>query len=248
MSGGHTDRAGGTSRDPRSKPHKGYRRHSALTVVLALICQGFVACGGAGSGTSSSTVHHGVGVASRQLVVGDYDDDDFYPGRYDDADKDDDPRPRDRDGDTDNKSGSYYDGDDDAIRDFGHAASTNDRRAVESLVTRYFTAAAAEDGSAACPLITSPLARSVPAILGHHPPGPAYASGSTCAEVMSKVFKQNHRQLAAEASILKVTGVRLRRNHGWAVLGFETLPGRDFRIAREVGVWKVQVLLDEELP
>ena len=53
---------------------------------------------------------------------------------------------------------------------------------------------------------------------------------------------------AAHAAELQVTGVRVDHASGVAVLGFKTLPGRQLRVAREGKVWKVDGLLDLELP
>lgn len=185
----------------------------------------------------------------RGYLTGDYDGDDHSGEHYGDADNDDSNRPkdRDRDNDSDSNGRSYYDGDDDSVRDFGHAANTADRRAITSVVERYYAAVAREDGATACSVIVSSLANTVPEDLGR-PPGPDFARGNTCAVVMSKVFREFGRQLRAYAARLEVTGVRLEGDHGVAVLGFKSLPGRQIRVAREGGVWKMDALLDSELP
>ena len=150
-------------------------------------------------------------------------------------------------GDGGGRSGSYYDSDDGSIRTFGRAASAADRQEVAAFVKRYYTAAAAEDGAAACPLLTALLASTVPGRLGQRT-GPRYSRGPACATIMSKVFKHFHPQLAAYLPTLEVTGVRLEGDHGLAVLGFRTLPGRQIEVARDRGTWKMGALLDGELP
>lgn len=230
----------------------------ALPMIVSL-CLCVSACGGTSKGArsatdgslstavpSSTTATNSSAAPTWSNITGDYDPDD-HNKQAGDGDNDDNNKPKDRDGDSDNGSNSYYDGDDNAVRRFGHAASAVDTEAVTTVVKRYFGAAAAEDGATACPMIVSSLAEAVPEDLGR-PPGPPYASGKTCAEVLSKVFKYNHRQLAAYAARLEVTGVRLDRNHGVAVLGFRTLPGRLIHVVRESGVWKINTLLDSELP
>ena len=238
----------------------GLRVHNAAgPLALVSVCLCVTACGVASNGLGSR--HHassnppsssGAAAVStsglaltRSHIYGDYDGDDL--GMHgSDGDNDDNSNPKDRDNDSDNNSGSYYDKDD-SVREFGHAADVADRQAVAAVVERYFAAAASEDGATACSLIVSSLARSIPGDLGR-PPGPPYARGRTCAIVMSKIFKVNHRQLRVYHAMLEVTGVRLGGDGGFAVLGFGTLPGREIRVTREKSVWKMDALLDSELP
>lgn len=212
--------------------------------AIVLLSTGAVACGRGSTGSEASTASSAI--PTLRYLSGDYDNDDYDSHGYD-ADNDDSKKPRDRDNDSDNESGSYYDSDDDSVRYFGHAASATDRRAITALVKRYYAVAAAENGRSACSMIASSIAKSVPEDLGRAP-GPPYLHGGTCAVVVSKLFFQNHRQLAIYASTLRVTGVRLIGNRGLAVLGFRTLPGRQIGVMRESGMWKIDALLDGELP
>jgi hypothetical protein len=216
---------------------------SPLTIVT--ICLSVIACGGESKRSGSATIPNDT--RTQSSIYGDYDGDDHSRFGSEDGDSDDNGKPKDGDNDTDNSSGSYYDSDDDSVRHYGHAADTSDRSAIAALVKRYYAAAATEDGAAACSMILSNLVRSVPRDLGR-PPGPPYLRGNTCAIVMSKIFKEHHLQLAAYAGGLEVTGVRVDHDHGLAVLGFKTLPGRQIRVAREARAWKLEALLDSELP
>jgi hypothetical protein len=65
---------------------------------------------------------------------------------------------------------------------------------------------------------------------------------------MSKVFAHYHRELSAHAAELQIAAVRVEGEKGVAVLAFKTLPGRELHVAREAGVWRVDGLLDLELP
>lgn len=232
-----------------------------LATLMAMVLFGLcvVACGNTGnkgggfvsqtsanasaSATSASgarpTLHH---------ILSDYDNDDYESNQYGgDGDDDDISGYTDRDGDSDNKSNSYYDGDDNNVRGFGHAASRAGRHAITALTKRYYAATAADDGANACSMMASALAKAIPEDQGR-PPGPPYLRGKTCAVVMSKLFKQYHRQLAAYVATLDVDGVRISGGRGLAVLRFTTLPGRQIAVEREHGVWKIDALLDEELP
>lgn len=214
-------------------------------IAIVSVGLGATGCGGA---STSARVTHGTpkAAATQPKYFADYDPDDYASG-VSDADNDDIKGPKDRDNDADNKTGSYYDDDDKSIRAFGHAAGAADRRAITALVKRYFTLAAAGDGSRACSLLHPALAKAVPESYGQ-PPGPAYLRGKTCAQVITKLFMRDHEQLNAYLGNLEVTGVRLDRNRGLAVLRFARLPGRQIQVEREHKTWKIGELLDRELP
>ncbi|MFZ1154787.1 MAG: hypothetical protein WAN93_07780, partial [Solirubrobacteraceae bacterium] len=143
----------------------------------------------------------------------------------------------DRDHDSDNNDDDYG---------YGHAADAADRQAVTKLVTRYYAAAAAGDGATGCSLIYSLLAEEIPEVYGG-PTGPPGIRGNTCAVVMSKMFKQDHRRLTLDHATLKVTAVRILDRRALATLSFKTMPQRDIAIRRERNVWKIGELLDTEL-
>jgi hypothetical protein len=226
------------------------RRGRCAAAPAILLCLWLAACGGtsrsARSASSHSTLATRSAVNAKHEPFGDYDRDDYVSG-HGDADNDDSKLPKDGDNDSDNATGSYYDKDDQGVRYFGHAANPTDRRAVTALVKRYYVTAVAQDGSAGCALIASPLAKSVAETLGQAM-GQPDLRGNTCATVMSKVYKLNHRQLLAYEPTLEVTGVRLEGGSGRAILGFKDLPGRQIGVTRESGVWKIQALIDTELP
>jgi hypothetical protein len=150
----------------------------------------------------------------------------------------------DSDNDNDNPGHSRYDSDDRPVLYFGHAASAADGRAIAGLVKRYYAAGAASDGAAACSLIYSLVAESVAEEYGQSPP----LRGRTCAVVMSKLFKQRHRELVADVAGLEVTRVRISGDHGLALLRFGPTRERRVLVRRERGACKMGVLLDVGVP
>ena len=146
-------------------------------------------------------------------------------------------RGMDGDGDSDYNDDDYK---------YGGPADAVERRLVIGLVKRYYAAAIAGNGGKGCSLIYSLLAEEVPEEYGE-PPGPIRLRGSTCSMVMSKLFKQEHKHFAVEASTLKVVAVRLRRSRGLAILSFGATPPRDIAVHREFGRWKIDELLDTPL-
>ena len=152
--------------------------------------------------------------------------------------------PGDEDADGGHQAG-YYDSDDGPIRDYGHAASVTDRRAIAALVERYYAAAAAEDGAAACSLMYYLLAESIPEDYGR-PPGPLYLRGArTCPAVLSLAFKRFHAQLAVAPTVY---AVRVKGELARALLGWRTLPAGFMEVRREGRVWRVDSALAASLP
>jgi len=224
--------------------------HKTLALLAAAVLCGLTACGDKtkSPGSTSPVSSNASTIPVSGHLIGDYDNDDGTESHYGDADNDDTGGPiRDRDNDEDNSSGSYYDADDKAVRDLGRAADAIDRRAIVATVKRYYQAVEAEDGANGCSMIASNIADAVPEGLGGSS-GPADVRGDTCAVVMSKFYKANHQQLGAYAAKLEVTGVRLTGVRGVAILGFRTLPGRQIAVTREDGVWKINGVIDTELP
>lgn len=140
---------------------------------------------------------------------------------------------RDNDGDHNN--------DDENVLAYGHAAGAIDRRSSVALVTRYFAAAAAEDGATGCRLLTPIIAGTVAETDGHSPG----LRGKTCAVVLSKLFKLHHRLLAEKNATLKIIKVRVLGDKALAVLEFPTIPEVRLIAERRVaGTWKLLYLLD----
>jgi hypothetical protein len=139
---------------------------------------------------------------------------------------------------------SYHDGDDDLVR-FGEPASAADRRAITSVFKRYQAAAVAEDGVTACHLLYSSFAEAIPEDYGQ-PPGPSYLrGGKTCQAVMTMLFRHSHDELT---SAFDVTGVRVVRNQGVALLGSRKAPASYLDMRRERDVWKVGALIAAPVP
>jgi hypothetical protein len=190
----------------------------ALPLVIALL--GVTACGGAGKGAGSAAKNAASTSGTSATTTTPKATEPEHPHKTD------------RDGDSDNNDYAY-----------GRPANAADKRAVRALVKRYYTAAAASDGTKACSLIYSIFAEEIPEVYGE-PPGPSALRGSTCAAVMSKLFKQNHHQLVVDLAELKVTDVRVKRHHALALLSFKAMPPRDIRVHRERRAWKIDELLD----
>jgi hypothetical protein len=154
------------------------------------------------------------------------------------------------DADKDNDTGAPYDDTSNSTAlDYGHAASAADKQAVTELVKRYYAGALEGNGAKACAMIVSSLSKAVVEDYGHGSAGPPYLqSGKTCPAVMTLLFKHSHAQLSLELPKLKVSRVRLVGTHGLAIMSFGTMPEREISVLREGSAWKVQALLDSELP
>jgi hypothetical protein len=154
----------------------------------------------------------------------------------------------DTDNDDDSVGKGRHDPDDRGVLAFGRPARGSDRAQIVALVRRYYVAAAANDGTKACSMLYSPYAEAVPQDYGTSPPGPVYAQGSTCATVLTLLFKHFHQEVAARLPKLKISVVRTKERQGVAVLNFGSPSEREIRVSREGHNWKVLALLDNELP
>jgi hypothetical protein len=151
----------------------------------------------------------------------------------------------DQDGDSTNDKA--FDKDDSFVTTFGHAANGADRKAITSLVTRYYAAIAKEDGAAACRLLFFVIVESAPETYGQTAFDATAGRGKRCGPVMSKVFKGNHAQLVAENRHMKVMAIRIEGKRAWVLLRFGPESVRRLIVYREGSSWKVGELLDTEL-
>jgi len=154
------------------------------------------------------------------------------------------------DADKDNDLGSPYDDtNNDVALNYGHAADTSDRLAATEIVKRYYAAAAAEDGAAGCSLVALSLSEAVVEDYGQGSGGAPYLkTGTSCSQVLTLLFKHYHGKLVAEQAKLAVRRVRLIGHQGFVIMSFGTLPERRIGVGREGHSWKIQNLLDSELP
>lgn len=232
-------------------------KHLLALPLGVLVSVGALACGHTGqtgpgsqaasTGTSESSTS-ARGWEARRSGADDYDEDDGNARAVNsDHDSDDGLKPTDTDGDSDSAGGSAYDRDDRSALDYGQAAPAPVRRQIVALVEGYYSAAAKGDGARACSLVYRSLAKTFSQDLGQG--GPRYLRGlSTCAAVLSRIFSDNHAQLAAYDSALTVPTVRVSKGLGIALLASGRLPGRQIETIREQGTWKIFALTDKELP
>jgi hypothetical protein len=185
-----------------------------------LLCMGLAACGSTGpsTGASSTTV-----ASQRALRAAAHE--------------------RDGDGDNDSLGRSRYDSDNDANFDFGVPAGAAERQAISALVRSYYEAAAGDDGKRACALTYWLTAE---AIVEEHDrgKGPHALRGSTCAEVLSKLFAGRHRELVGDLGRLEVRDLQIRRNQGWLVLDPGPARERVVFVHRVGAGWRLSVALD----
>ncbi len=201
---------------------------------LGLLCSGVAACG-AGKGVSSSVSS---ATQAKDVAVS------TVPANVPPA-----PAETRADKDNDNDIGAPYDDTSNSnTLNFGRAADATDTRAITALIKSYYETAYAENGAKACRMLYSTLEEAVPEDYGQSPPGQPFMRGTSCAAVLTLLFKHDHLQLAAELPKLRVARVRLMEHHGIAILHFGALPERQIPVSREGQVWKVGGLLDGEVP
>jgi hypothetical protein len=201
-----------------------------LAAALLALC--LAACGGSGRQTarpSGAAATDAASIAGRDYI----NDDEDAPG--------DDNAKRD-DGD-----------DDEGTLKYGRAASSEEARAVERVVRSYYAAAAADRGTAACALIHARLAgrpnlEAALPVQYRPAPGSGVLRGKGCAQVEGLIFGLNHQQLVGEAATLRVKGVRVKGAGALAIMRFKTIGEREISLRRERATWKIDALVDQNLP
>jgi hypothetical protein len=152
--------------------------------------------------------------------------------------------PTDSDADRDGYVGRLYDRDDAWAFHYGRPATAPTERVVTSLVLRYYAAASAGDGASACPLVYSLIAENLAEERGHVL-GPSGLPSATCAQVLSGLFREQHRRLARVAAVIRVVGVRVGGALALALLNTGDEPLRHIWLHREGGAWKVKEFWDD---
>jgi hypothetical protein len=219
---------------------------AAAAVLIALLLA-------AGCGGSSSTDRTAARVTSKETLNayfqetkpdGDHDSDREEPDE-DDGHK---LAASDRDGDNDSHSRGLYDSDDKSVAHFGRLARPAERAAITALVRRYYAAAARHDGTAACSMIYSLFVEAIPEDYGTSPPGPGYARGSTCPQVVTKAFTHFRERIAREVATLRVAQVRVHDLRAIALLSSAApLPERTLEAIREGHTWRILAVFDQEV-
>lgn len=147
----------------------------------------------------------------------------------------------DKDRDYDSRPNARYDSDDYRVLDYGREATQRERLAVVDRVRAYYAAAAREDGTAACAMLSKPSAEATILIYDREAP-----SGTTCATVAKALFRREHAQLAVDNATMEVESVRLGARLGYALLNFKSRRDRHMLLYREAGIWKVDAAVDSE--
>jgi hypothetical protein len=208
-------------------------RRSVAPLVAALLATGVCACGGASAGTDGK---RSTGSVASSKVASASSASEVAKLLKVDADKDNDVE------------APYDDRNNNSALALGQPANASDRRAIVSLVERYYRLALAEEGAKACALLYSILAEATPEDYGSFA-GPRYMRGNTCPVILTKMFTHFHALLAVELPKLKVRQVRLEDHRGRAILSFGRLPERELLVQREGRhAWKLGALFDGELP
>jgi hypothetical protein len=130
---------------------------------------------------------------------------------------------------------------------FGHEAGAAESRAIRAVAERYFAAVAANDGATACSLLYTRLANSIVEDYGTSPPGPPGLQGTTCPEVMSKVFEQRHGRPTPDVGAIEVTTVRIKDAKGIALLHSSNMKLGEITAFHNKGSWQIGQLLGSGL-
>jgi hypothetical protein len=124
---------------------------------------------------------------------------------------------------------------DNSIQTYGRSAGEAEKQAVTAAVKHYYAAVAAGDGASACTLLSSGLSKSIVQTFGRSPT----LRGKGCAGLLSLLFKRRPGHASASLAAIEVTGVRVKGDHGFALLRSKTMPSGEISVEREAGGWKI---------
>jgi hypothetical protein len=220
---------------------------AAALLPAVLPCAGLVACGGVARNAPAGLRPPSNGVTQARVAAASPPDSTLPAGlspagrRRFEWDHDGDP------GADNNSVNAAFDRDDGEFRYYGRAAGANVRRAVTRLVARYYAAAAANDGAAACALVDAELADAFAAQRDARFPGsPAPAAGG-CAAALAARFRHILGRSAADMASVRVIGVRVAGDRGLALLRLRSSQVRYIPVGSERGAWKIEALIDSEM-
>jgi hypothetical protein len=151
--------------------------------------------------------------------------------------------PHDGDGDIDSLGMGRYDTDADADPTFGPVATPTEHQAIATLIKRYYAVAAAGNGALACTMLAPLVAEA--AVEEHRPgKGPPALRGRGCAQVLSRLFAERHRELVADVATLRVGWTQTKGRRAVALANFG--PAREMLVyvRHANGVWQMNTLLD----
>lgn len=153
------------------------------------------------------------------------------------------------DGDSDYpvpESYRFPDSDDRATFAYGHAPGAAVQAAITATVKRYYAAASAGEGEAACQLLPPAIASSVAESYGQGVGQSYYLQGAkTCREILTLLFHHFHGELSEAITVVEV---RVKGNSAQVVLSSRKMPASDILLMRRNGAWRVEQLLANQLP
>jgi hypothetical protein len=217
----------------------------SLLVLLAIaIGVGATACGDSGSPPTSSSSSNTVKPAAAQSPptpsISPYPPPPKRPGVNDTYDGEDgNPGPE-----TDRQENN----DDAEVERFGRAATQEESQSATAFAHEYYAAAAIGDGATACSLMVPSLAVATGG--RYEKPGdPKYLAGKTCFEVMTKLFRHEHKLAVKKAAGLHVTGVRVSETTGRILVAFTGIRDRRYLgVQRSTSGWRLEALTDSAYP
>lgn len=126
-------------------------------------------------------------------------------------------------------------------------ADSADKRAITTLVKRYYAAALRGDGVGGCSLIDVGLVKAIPSDYGKLGPSFLRRAAPNCPAVMSLYYKHEHGTLSHEVPRMQVARVSVKGDQGVAIMRFGSLHERFITQLREHGHWMIAAVLDGEL-
>jgi hypothetical protein len=122
---------------------------------------------------------------------------------------------------------------------YAHGTSAATRRRVVAVTERYYALARAENTSDACAMLAPELQKAIVEDDGRMA-APYLRSAKTCEQVLSRLFRHNHRELTGSVG---VTGVLVKGEMAYALLGSTKMPASFITLLYVHGRWRINMPL-----
>ena len=131
-----------------------------------------------------------------------------------------------------------------SVRSYGTKADADAETAIATAVKDFYAAKSEGDGAHACTL----LARATREALIDTLAQSGRLEGKGCGAVLSSLLADQAPQYRDRIAGVEVTGARVRKDRGLALIHIEAVPEEVIPVRREDGSWKVAALAGSEIP
>jgi hypothetical protein len=131
-----------------------------------------------------------------------------------------------------------------SVRSYGTKADAAAESAIATAVKDFYAAKSAGDGARACALLARPTRKALIATLARS----GRLKGEGCPAILASLLADQEPGYRDRIARVEVTGARVEKDRGLALMEIEATPEEVIPIRREGGSWKVAALAGSDIP